>query len=86
LTQRKQLLIVYKGAATRAARKGFAVRKRKKRANPDTCGCTAYPFPHKVGGGRCKRRKPVRLTKEVKRRIDKRVRRARREGRYTPNR
>ena len=51
-----------------------------------TCGCPAYPFPHRVGSGRCKKRKPVHLTKQVKQRIAKRRRRATRDGKYLPNR
>lgn len=49
-----------------------------------TCWCNAYPFPHKVGGGKCHRRIPLRKTR---RRVDikrKALKRARDKGRYLP--
>lgn len=60
--------------------------KRRSKYKKATCGCNAYPFPHRVGGGRCNKRKEVRLTSDVKRRIKKRKKRATREGRYLANR
>ena len=58
--------------------------KKKKRRNPDTCYCAAYPFPHHYGRGPCHRRTPLKGTKATKRQMGKRNRRARREGRFLP--
>ncbi len=60
--------------------------KAKTQAQLDMCWCRAYPFPHGYGSGKCKRRSPLKGTAINKRRMEKRNKRARREGEYTPNR
>lgn len=32
----------------------------KVKRNTITCWCAAYHFPHRVGGGKCKRTKPIK--------------------------
>jgi len=34
------------------AKSGFWKRVRKE-AGQETCNCDAYPFPHRLGGGKC---------------------------------
>jgi len=51
--------------------------------NP-TCWCKAYPFPHKVGGGKCNRRKLLPKTKRRAAMKNAAIKRARKAGRYRP--
>jgi len=47
-----------------------------------TCYCSAYPFPHKAGGGKCRRRKPLPKTKRRNDMMKARKKRATKAGRY----
>jgi len=48
-----------------------------------TCWCKAYPFPHKVGGGKCRHRIPFRKTRRRREMMNARKKRANKAGRYT---
>jgi len=55
-----------------------------KKHDPDTCWCKAYPFPHHVGGGKCKHRIPYKRTQRRADMMNARLKKARKRGRYLP--
>ena len=40
--------------------------QRARKALKKTCWCGAYPFPHRVGSGRCRKRKADNPAKRIK--------------------
>ena len=51
--------------------------KRKK-----TCWCSAYPWPHRCGGGKCKKTRPVGKTKRNVAAMKKRNKKYRKKARH----